>query len=722
MIIKEGKKFACFSCIRGHRASSCSHVERELREIRRKGRPVTQCVKCRELRKTRKAHVKCLCKELKDNSLSIISPQSAMVESPAPKYRRLDDDDEGATRKVSSIDNLLNPCQCSGLNACKCCQPALTDFLHKSYPREVVEEAANAVRDQLNQTNQQQNGIQTHSSSSESTVINEVFTNSARTNGSAIRCPSGPNAACCKPDDGKKTPVSARPTLPILKAAAMAMQQSRPQPHQIHSATTHNPATANRPVTLPARNIHGLRLTHQPAANGYSRLPSIRNYKEPATTIPAIGGNSTLKHGSPHRSHHSQNSGHSIMDRPKCGCGCDCDEKVALLVQKIEERLGLPVKTSGIASAHINGESASEWVERILSPVVSAMHPPSLPSFPSLPSRFAGNGVSASTARPMTSTHPAPAPRPAPISTVTNDDRGEMDAMARPLARKISGTYSEPHSARNRSFSTSGSSISISNTSSRRTSFDVMSPLMQQRRSSQDAARQNARAEFAAGIVPPIMPPNTVTRNSGGCCSSTDKPIGASNTATNSHQQGPGSASATSSCCPTTTILPQQVLPVRTCCDPPAQSKITVPEPRRFLQPAPVLRRVSSGQPVLTSTASLLRSQEPPKPSALALQPPTAVPTKRTASMQSLPAISLSTPTTATVDKPSKSNSGCGSCGDKCSCCNKNRRWKPVSQENPLVDEDGALACSCGCHKPFQECSDCVTDLCEGLLLKEAPL
>ncbi|KAJ2528955.1 hypothetical protein EV175_007411, partial [Coemansia sp. RSA 1933] len=138
-------------------------------------------------------------------------------------------------------------------------------------------------------------------------------------------------------------------------------QSSRPQPppQKLHQAAAaiHNPATANKAVTLPARNIHGLRLTQQtPTSNEYNRLPSIRNYKEPATTIAAIGGNGMPKYGgmSSIVSHHSAGYSGSIMDRPKCNCGCDCDEKVALLVKKIEERLGLPIKNKDLASAHVD--------------------------------------------------------------------------------------------------------------------------------------------------------------------------------------------------------------------------------------------------------------------------------------------------------------------------------------------------------------------------------
>ncbi|KAI0768297.1 hypothetical protein BD413DRAFT_450414, partial [Trametes elegans] len=59
------KKYACETCIKGHRSSSCKHTDRPLFEIKKKGRPVTQCEHCRELRKTRQIHVKCVC-ESKD--------------------------------------------------------------------------------------------------------------------------------------------------------------------------------------------------------------------------------------------------------------------------------------------------------------------------------------------------------------------------------------------------------------------------------------------------------------------------------------------------------------------------------------------------------------------------------------------------------------------------------------------------------------------------------
>jgi hypothetical protein len=39
MIIYKGEKYACLSCIRGHRSSSCDHRDRALIQVRKRGRP-----------------------------------------------------------------------------------------------------------------------------------------------------------------------------------------------------------------------------------------------------------------------------------------------------------------------------------------------------------------------------------------------------------------------------------------------------------------------------------------------------------------------------------------------------------------------------------------------------------------------------------------------------------------------------------------------------------
>lgn len=70
-MIVEGQKWACQSCIRGHRVSNCTHADRELFPIAPKGRPVKQCEHCRSARKDKSHHAKCNCgnKKHKDTSL-----------------------------------------------------------------------------------------------------------------------------------------------------------------------------------------------------------------------------------------------------------------------------------------------------------------------------------------------------------------------------------------------------------------------------------------------------------------------------------------------------------------------------------------------------------------------------------------------------------------------------------------------------------------------------
>ncbi|KAF1977315.1 hypothetical protein BU23DRAFT_452671 [Bimuria novae-zelandiae CBS 107.79] len=66
MPIIEGEKFACQSCIKGHRVSGCNHTDRELHHINPKGRPVKQCEHCRGARKAKAHHVRCECGDRKD--------------------------------------------------------------------------------------------------------------------------------------------------------------------------------------------------------------------------------------------------------------------------------------------------------------------------------------------------------------------------------------------------------------------------------------------------------------------------------------------------------------------------------------------------------------------------------------------------------------------------------------------------------------------------------
>lgn len=64
----DGEKWACESCVKGHRVSGCNHSDRELQHINKKGRPVKQCEHCRGARKSKSHHGKCDCGDKKDKA------------------------------------------------------------------------------------------------------------------------------------------------------------------------------------------------------------------------------------------------------------------------------------------------------------------------------------------------------------------------------------------------------------------------------------------------------------------------------------------------------------------------------------------------------------------------------------------------------------------------------------------------------------------------------
>ncbi|EOA91811.1 uncharacterized protein SETTUDRAFT_178215 [Exserohilum turcica Et28A] len=75
MPVIDGEKWACSSCIKGHRVSGCNHTvapanvvfeDRDLHHINPKGRPVKQCEHCRGARKSKSHHAKCDCGDKKD--------------------------------------------------------------------------------------------------------------------------------------------------------------------------------------------------------------------------------------------------------------------------------------------------------------------------------------------------------------------------------------------------------------------------------------------------------------------------------------------------------------------------------------------------------------------------------------------------------------------------------------------------------------------------------
>ncbi|KAI0307510.1 hypothetical protein B0F90DRAFT_1674318 [Multifurca ochricompacta] len=143
MVFINSRKFACESCIKGHRSSSCTHTERPLYEIKKKGRPVSQCERCRQLRNTRRVHSKCTCSD-----------------GPTPKTREITDKVFGTKQKryipiVPALPNglkdaltslnttpiapahprqkvasLLNPCKCDDVWTCGCRTSTIPEALH----------------------------------------------------------------------------------------------------------------------------------------------------------------------------------------------------------------------------------------------------------------------------------------------------------------------------------------------------------------------------------------------------------------------------------------------------------------------------------------------------------------------------------------------------------------------------------------------------------------
>ncbi|KAK7678034.1 hypothetical protein QCA50_018975 [Cerrena zonata] len=128
MVLVNGKKFSCESCIKGHRSSSCKHNDRPLFEVKKKGRPVSQCQQCRELRTAKKVHSKCICES------KPVKPQVRQLTATAKRYIALhptlpnglkdvfSDRGEQATipNPRAGVDRLLNPCNCKDIWTCQC--------------------------------------------------------------------------------------------------------------------------------------------------------------------------------------------------------------------------------------------------------------------------------------------------------------------------------------------------------------------------------------------------------------------------------------------------------------------------------------------------------------------------------------------------------------------------------------------------------------------------
>ena len=102
-------KLACERCIKGHRTSTCTHLDGSkgrVLAIKKRGRPPSQCSHCRERREKDGRHIKCTCVSRKNNGPTTTRsypPVSGHADSPL------------------SFSNILNPCRCESTGICRCC-------------------------------------------------------------------------------------------------------------------------------------------------------------------------------------------------------------------------------------------------------------------------------------------------------------------------------------------------------------------------------------------------------------------------------------------------------------------------------------------------------------------------------------------------------------------------------------------------------------------------
>ncbi|ORX60479.1 copper-fist-domain-containing protein [Hesseltinella vesiculosa] len=89
-IMKDGIKYACATCIRGHRVKKCQHTDRPLVAVLKRGRQVSQCNHCREHRTKSGSHVKCTC-------------------------------------AIANVPNPINGCLCEVIHTCNCVPKRLRD-------------------------------------------------------------------------------------------------------------------------------------------------------------------------------------------------------------------------------------------------------------------------------------------------------------------------------------------------------------------------------------------------------------------------------------------------------------------------------------------------------------------------------------------------------------------------------------------------------------------
>ncbi|KAJ1800082.1 hypothetical protein LPJ56_006545, partial [Coemansia sp. RSA 2599] len=192
-----------------------------------------------------------------------------------------------------------------------------TEYLDRNYPPALVEETTKSLGAQLK-------------SSIASTARTHVETSAkdaadTRAEANIPECPSGLDAPCCKTDS------QSQPTAPAPAAQRSRTSCCPPKPH----------GAASKP-------------TQALLSSSSSSLSSLSSEAD----------------GTIADTRNSNGSGQP--DRPDCDCGCSCKQKLELLVQAIEARIGQPLNID-VDQAHSNVVDPEEWVESVLSPLSSTV-------------------------------------------------------------------------------------------------------------------------------------------------------------------------------------------------------------------------------------------------------------------------------------------------------------------------------------------------------------
>ncbi|KAJ2157803.1 copper-binding transcription factor [Coemansia sp. RSA 552] len=462
MILLQGLKYACRQCIRGHRVSTCGHRDRDLIMVRRKGRPATQCSKCRELRRTRKAHVKCICNEAKlPADATALEPKSlrpAEPESPPRAEGRVEAEEASSAAKVSSIESLLNPCGCGNGSFCRCCKPAFAEYLSSKYPSQAVERAAGEVSSTLQQQRRSARPnvfLPSIKPATADAVARSAGAVPVSAPASTVKCPSGPDAPCCKveTDDDKQKESRRLATIPEQRVLPPRPATSG----MVGSGMAHYP-TKDLQVKLEAPSL----LYPGEVARGVKR-------KEPPTD----------------------------SERPDCKCGCDCSRRLDLLIEAIERRIGLdqlfPEQQGHDSNEPLSPPRRRPETARILpplaaSPVTARQQPrPPQTAFPSFPA--IGTASAPQTGRRLSFGLPSTyQPQALPVSRQRSSSNSSFVSNSSALARISNGSPEHEQVG----------SKAVSRSSTRSSGVG------------------SAGERFAAGVLPPLtttvqMPPSLPT-------------------------------------------------------------------------------------------------------------------------------------------------------------------------------------------------------------------